>query len=268
MGNQIRSGFTIIETMLVLAISGILVAGLLFGIGNSINAQRYRDSVTSFKSYIQDQYAQLDSVQNGRTDAQTCSGVTGVPMNESDASAVSRGQSNCVLIGRYIVINGNRATAATVLGSGTVSSAAVNEIAAIQTGYRFGIDKTSIIDDTLEWGARLSWPLDGEVPDEKKVDDSARGIRMLLIRSPVSGTTYTFTVDGTTSPAAVSSTSMKSMMTSTTQNGRVLCVAPNGFAVPERLSVMIAAFASGSNAIQSSNNQALRDEFGAEASQC
>jgi len=266
MGIHSRAGFTIIETMLVLAISGILVAGLLFGVGNSINAQRYRDSVTSFKSFLQEQYAKLDSVQNGRANTVACSGSA--QTSDGGVGAVPRGQSDCVLLGRYIVINGNTLTTSTVLGSGTVPADATDELAAIKSGYNLGIDKTSIANDTIEWGARLSWPLDGSVPEAANATDAGRGLRLLLVRSPLSGTTFTFTVNGTTAPSVISSTSMKSMMTSTTQTARVLCVAPNGFAVPERLSVTIAGFANGGSAIQSSSNQALRDEYGTEASRC
>ena len=60
------AGFTIIETMLVLAITGALVAAMFVGIGTSISIQRYRDAVTTFKDTLQEQYSALANVSNDR----------------------------------------------------------------------------------------------------------------------------------------------------------------------------------------------------------
>ena len=56
-----KKGFTIIETSLVVAISGLLAVGLMIGWSRNINIQRYNDSVETFKSDIQ---AVFDEVQN------------------------------------------------------------------------------------------------------------------------------------------------------------------------------------------------------------
>ena len=46
--NKLSGGFTIIEVMLFLAVSGVLAAGILATVGGTIGAQRYRDAVDSF----------------------------------------------------------------------------------------------------------------------------------------------------------------------------------------------------------------------------
>ena len=46
-------GFTIIEVMLFLAITGLLAVGVLATVGNSINVQRYRDAVVTLQTEVQ-----------------------------------------------------------------------------------------------------------------------------------------------------------------------------------------------------------------------
>ena len=46
-------GFTIIEVMLFLAVTGALAVAILVGSGVAIGQQRYKDSVNSLQSFIQ-----------------------------------------------------------------------------------------------------------------------------------------------------------------------------------------------------------------------
>ena len=57
MSARTETGFTLVEAMLFLAITGLLTVGILVGSGVAISQQRYRDSVNSLKSFIQDQYS-------------------------------------------------------------------------------------------------------------------------------------------------------------------------------------------------------------------
>jgi type II secretory pathway pseudopilin PulG len=56
------SGFTIIEVVLFLAISGLMAIGLLAGTSMAIQRQQYRDAVQSFAGYLRDEYARVVSV--------------------------------------------------------------------------------------------------------------------------------------------------------------------------------------------------------------
>lgn len=108
MGMVVERGFTVIELMLFLAISGLLLVGLMVGVGNNITQQRYRDEVVSFKSLIQNQYSEVLTPQNVSSQV-ICDG----------AAADDRGTTDCVILGRAIQIDndGSRLTISNVVGS-------------------------------------------------------------------------------------------------------------------------------------------------------
>lgn len=56
-----RAGFTLMEVFLVVTIMFLLFVSMILVIQNSVARQRYEDSLTSFKDFLQRQY---DEVQN------------------------------------------------------------------------------------------------------------------------------------------------------------------------------------------------------------
>lgn len=61
--NKIALGFTIIETMLFLAIAGLIFAGLVAGTNGAIRRQRYKDSVQGFVDDLRDLYSLTENTQ-------------------------------------------------------------------------------------------------------------------------------------------------------------------------------------------------------------
>ena len=59
-----RSGFTIIEVSLFLAITALLFVGITVGTQNSINQQRYADSVNSFADFLRNIYSEVSNPQS------------------------------------------------------------------------------------------------------------------------------------------------------------------------------------------------------------
>ena len=59
------SGFTLIEVILFLAVSGAVIIGA-FVVGNNINEQRYKDSVMTFESSLQNLYSDATNISNVR----------------------------------------------------------------------------------------------------------------------------------------------------------------------------------------------------------
>ena len=79
--------------MLFLGITGLLIMGVLVGAGTSINIQRYRDSVSSLQSVLQQQFSDVINVSNDSAGDRACYG---------DSSIRARGQSDCVILGKFI----------------------------------------------------------------------------------------------------------------------------------------------------------------------
>ncbi|MDO4741811.1 MAG: hypothetical protein Q4A79_00325 [Candidatus Saccharibacteria bacterium] len=60
----VRSGFTLVEVMLFLAISGLLFVSILVGTQASIGQQRMRDSVQNFAEFLRSVYAEASNPEN------------------------------------------------------------------------------------------------------------------------------------------------------------------------------------------------------------
>lgn len=68
---RFRSGFTLIEVSLFLAISGLLLLGIIGGTQSSISAQRAKDSVQNFVEFLKTTYSEVSNPQSpgdGRSD--------------------------------------------------------------------------------------------------------------------------------------------------------------------------------------------------------
>lgn len=248
---QASRGFTIIETMLVLAVTGMLLAGLFVGIGTAIGTQRYRDSVTSFQSLLQDQYSLTQNVSNDREGIWVC-GQDAAPVEQEtqNTELKNAGQTDCVVLGRYVSINGQNITTSTVIGYGDTGSASANDIEVLR-GYRLSIAETSIETDQLSWSSEIY----------RLGSSNARSFSFLVLRSPVSGISFTFT--GTSGTVAENMTSERlselvASSSSATPARQVLCIDPSGYIVPERMAVGVNASASGASSIETLSADTLR----------
>lgn len=63
----VQKGFTIIEVMFFIAISGMLLAGVLIGSSASISRQRYKDSVQDFAEFMRRIYSSVLNVEAQRS---------------------------------------------------------------------------------------------------------------------------------------------------------------------------------------------------------
>jgi type II secretory pathway pseudopilin PulG len=242
-----KAGFTIIETMLFLAITGLLVVGILAGTGTSINIQRYHDSVSSFKAVLQQQYADVATVQNGeRSDGLSCDSAAIL----GTSGSLSRGQTDCVVMGRYLTIDSQAVAVSTVIGHPKTSGSYDSDIAELKD-YNLAVLPASTENSTLEWNAQIAWPVAGD--GAHPTDSTPRAISLLIVRSPTSGLIYTFSNDSITVPLAGMIIGGNMIPG---QGQRRICINPNsgGFGFGGGMAVLVGAYASSASSIQVRSN--------------
>jgi hypothetical protein len=236
MGTKRNTGFTIIETMLFLGVAGALTIGILAGSGLAINQQRYRDSVNSVKSFIQEQYGQVTNVVNSRSGVEACANAM-VVAPPSSVIPESRGTSECILLGRFITVanNGTQLTASSVVGYRTPGAKQeASDVEEVRKNYKLG---TSNIDqDSLDvpWGATLV----------KEGTTQPQTLSMLILRSPLSGSIMTYTHESNNADL----TAIVAVANSNT--ARNLCIQSTNVISGNRMAVQIAPYATNQGAIQ------------------
>lgn len=232
-------GFTIIETMLFLAISGLLVTLILAGTGSSISRQRYRDSLTSLQATLQEQYSKVANVNNDRNNDWICDSSSGAVTQVATGSGVNRGQSNCVILGKYITpsANGKSLTIKTVVGSVPSTAGLINSDIIALNKYGMRVSPTMVETYNLPW----------DVVMQRSGSTTVSSFSMLILNSPLSGDVRTF-IDNTT---IVGDLLIKNLITQANlSNSLTVCLSYNGMLTSNRSSVVVNAGASSSNDIE------------------
>lgn len=181
MGNMKQRGFTIIELILFLGITGALFAALMLGVNTSIYQQRYKDSVMAYKSLLEQQYAEVTYPRNERDDKWTCTSESGVQQQPNGGEA--RGTSNCVLLGRYVQIKNNGSVVETgnVVGFQPADTTLLAGDIATLAAYTPRLSPLGKQDHEVEWQSIL-----------KSTEDQPSAASFLVLRSPLSGLIRTF----------------------------------------------------------------------------
>jgi type II secretory pathway pseudopilin PulG len=242
MGIRRQAGFTIIEVMLFLAVTGALTVAILVGSGVSINQQRYRDSVNTLKSVIQDQYSEASNVTNSRSGNSACTNAVVVQPPASVPTPQPRGTSDCVLMGRLFTIgnNGIDLTASNIVGYRTSSTAPTEatDFLELTKNYKMAVSPIDADQSQVEWGAKIVKPKTTTVEP----------LSIMIIHSPLSGSILTFVGDGVaTGPTALNALAAAGI----NNKARDICVdAEPGSFVGKRQAIRINAFASTASAIE------------------
>lgn len=209
MGTKQQHGFTIVEISLFVAISGLLALGLLTGWSVAINGQRYKDSVDSTYAYIQQQYSLVYSVENERSGTLSCDSSSNV---SSSGLTSARGQSNCVLIGRYLQLtDGSTIKSYAIVGN--EPSGNDNElqdyIPKVVKSTDLGLTQSEY---SIPWGAFLTG----------KGNSNPLNVGIAIIRSPQTGTVYSY-INSTNADI----TDLSSVISDVNQKEQYLCVRPD-----------------------------------------
>lgn len=269
MGIRSQEGFTIIETTLFLAVTSLLILMMIGGTSTSLNTQRYRDAVESFKSLVQQQYADLSSVQNGRSSNWNCDASSNV--TQTGGNTLLRGQSDCFIIGKYMRIDGGNISIYNVLASQTSTNIQTNDVVAMASNYAISASSAEVVTKTMDWQTQIAWAKAGS--QDVKTPATPRQLGILFVRSPDSGLIYTFTSDSIPSdPSSVNQSTFTNLLVAGNrvpgQAGRTVCVASGGLFTGGDRGVYLAPYAASTSAVEVRTNEFNTTTQGSGATQC
>lgn len=239
MDTQKSNGFTIIEVMLFLAVVGALAVGVLVGSGVAIGQQRYRDSVSTLKGFIQQQYNQTTNTANSRSGAEACTNAVIVVPPNPVPTPQPRGTTNCLLLGRGLSLSpdGTQITAVSVVAYRRSDTAPVEATDRLEltTNYSLATSPLDSETQTVAWGARIVKPK----------TTTSKTLSMMIIQSPLSGSILTF-VSETYLPNL---NALAALGPNTAPTD--LCVEPSGGSFTgKQLAIRINAYATNASAIE------------------
>lgn len=200
-----REGFTLLEVTLVLALTGLLLIGLLGGTATAIKTQRYNDSVRSFAEYLRTAYSEVINPES-------------LGLGNSSNKANIEGGGNFAIYGKVLVFGynygagdsneaANRSVySATLIGDANVPSITVqgfvNELAEVHAelfcGKRINdVERSSTLSYyEPTWQAELMEVNDPAHNPPLNVEDRFRGT-VIIARSPSSGAVHTIFTEQT-----------------------------------------------------------------------
>jgi hypothetical protein len=219
------AGFTIIEVMLFLAVSGALAIGVLATSTVGINNQRYQDAVNSFKAVVQEEFVNTTRVFNDRDASNTsCGGVE-----------ATVGASRCVIMGRLLTVDSSGAITRTNLIGQRGTGSEPDLDSQVITWYGPKIDTPSRQSDNINWGAtprRLQAPA---------------SFSIVILRSPSSGNVVAYT-----DTTLIQDDTRLGQFLSTASNSadKLMCIDPSGWTVAQMQGVVITARAAGPGGVE------------------
>lgn len=184
-----KRGFTILELVLVLAVTAALLVGLLAGTGTVIARQRYNDSVSSFRDFLQRQYSLVADVQNNSTEfncRRTGTIQAGFQISGGGDDTGGRGRSDCLVYGRLLEFNlpegeipglgagSNSRSAASFVRVTTIVGAMITledlELAGLAGGAAGSPGDGDIIQVDCNTGERITASIDPNAPGFNPMD--------------------------------------------------------------------------------------------------
>ncbi|HET6622675.1 MAG TPA: prepilin-type N-terminal cleavage/methylation domain-containing protein [Candidatus Saccharimonadales bacterium] len=184
-----QKGFTIIEVLLFVAVSALLLAGVMAGITTNLNSTRFLASTKSLENYLQKQYDDvLAGVAERHTDA-SC------PYSGGGGATQPPGASDgCVVIGKLVRFTDKQLLVFPVVSQmepttlchadGNGDALAIGRYCPITLSSNRGVD---VAEYEYQWGVSVA---EGNKlqPNGNPADYNA----LAILRSPASGNMYTF----------------------------------------------------------------------------
>jgi len=224
-----KSGFTIIELLMFLAVTGLLVAGMFIGTGANLARERYNDGVSGIEEFLAQQFMLVqnperptDGTRNQACVAYTATGVrvanldgspnihgsTTAYLGVDNLAGEFRGRSDCLIYGRIIefFVEGEqqRIRATTVVGRDLEAFAIANRDVDYRAALLTWTDEHLVsearigrandsVTFTPDWGTTVAGftRTAGAIQHRDNIQDPAEGA-ILILRMPVSGSVRTF----------------------------------------------------------------------------
>lgn len=177
-------GFTIVEVMLFLGISGLLLIGAFAGSSRLIADTRFTDSVRGLESFMQRQYEEVTNGVNPR-------GRLSCDSDGVSTGNQAPGKSDCLLLGKVVVFRTNSAAVEVfdVVGNRSESLPLNPNLEDMLIAYEPQIVEESRSVYDIPWGTRFT--------AGRRAADNQQVNAVAFLRSPVSSQigTYHFSAD-------------------------------------------------------------------------
>lgn len=139
-----EDGFTIIEVVIFLAISGLLLSAMFFGTGSMVSRQRFTDTTDSLQVFFQSQYEEVVNGVNVRASDEDCKG-----------SSSQAGQSECFLVGKLLKIPKDGSTVDSYYIIATASASNTTTVRDELEKSQLKVIDTGMASYELKWGAKI-----------------------------------------------------------------------------------------------------------------
>lgn len=191
--SETKKAFTIIEVMIFLAFTGFMLALVFANSNDTIRRQQYRDSILSLQEFIQNQYSETINTRNTIPDGFNCVFNDSV-LSIDNSGSYKRGQSNCILIGKYITtgdsLDGTRITSYPIVAIKSSNSSKL-DLESIKQDYKVDYDKSNQIGLTdvynITWNSSMKTKL-----------GSSLQFSFAILHSPTSANIFTLVSNNST----------------------------------------------------------------------
>lgn len=227
-----RRGFTIVEVMMFLAISGLLAVGIMATATLGINNQRYKDAVNTFQSLVQREFVNTTQIFNNRENGKKCPDDSGNPS--------LRGAADCVIMGRLMAIStSGEIRSYNLVGrkepNPAVSLDGSSSDAKIISAHRPVIDWGTVRTESLPWDTKLA--------------GSKKKASIIILRSPRSGNVYSYVIrEDLSNPGMAAGLNLFTAVLDvidTNKKDRYICIDRSGWTTSPERAVMIAKWSNG-----------------------
>ena len=203
-----KTGFTIIEVSLFLALSGFLMVGLILGANLSISRQRYNDTTNSFFDYLSGMYTDVLNVSNDKglseKPGRSKTAVYGKLVTFGEDDGTNNPDNIVKDVYTYDIVG--KAISSSSATSSSIISLLKNEIDANIIEATLPASGGSTYTNTFYRMVKYTIPWDGHLQITNNASDNTvnhntfRGA-VMIVRSPTTGGIRTYVYEGPEIPS-------------------------------------------------------------------